>query len=404
MNGDAAPELALLDARNLIQLPGFQDMDPQRKELLRSKFQHILDRPTSIRLVQGSHLDELQFRVSSGGKQNAHRQALPFKQRSIAKKVTVEFDVATLYFKEMMKPSAIAKKLRLSPEKVYRIVELIKRNANRVFDRLREGADPKESMDQQVQFDPQTQKVFDGIAEKVYTRRREVKGNQKLTKAKNPELLSEMESFFMQHGIYLHSSQQLQSHLLQKLGPDKVPSSLTIRKLMKEKFNLHYKRLQKASTKYRDPQYNEKRMWVSRIMAQFFKEEVIIICIDESNFKFDSLPSRQWQFDYGSLDPISTKPKQTSTSMKSRRDVNLLYRTDDEINYGQYLKQINHAQQPLAWQISELHSHQNLAQQFSDKTLELTTKTNQEVKGIVAEANPNQAEQDMPNAQTSQTK
>ena len=79
MNGDAAPELALLDARNLIQLPGFQDMDPQRKELLRSKFQHILDRPTSIRLVQGSHLDELQFRVSSGGKYNAHRQALPFK-------------------------------------------------------------------------------------------------------------------------------------------------------------------------------------------------------------------------------------------------------------------------------------------------------------------------------------
>jgi hypothetical protein len=50
----------------------------------------------------------------------------------------------------MMKPSAIAKKLRLSPEKVYRIVELIKSNANRVFDRLRDGADPKESMDQQV--------------------------------------------------------------------------------------------------------------------------------------------------------------------------------------------------------------------------------------------------------------
>jgi hypothetical protein len=50
-------------------------------------------------------------------------------------------------------------------------------------------------------------------------------------------------------------------------------------------------------------------MWVSRIMAQFFKEEVIIICIDESNFKFDSLPSRQWQFDYGSLDPIPNRPK-----------------------------------------------------------------------------------------------
>jgi hypothetical protein len=67
VNGNAAPELALLDARNLIQLPGFQDLDPLRKELLRTKFQHILDRPISTRLVQGSHLDELQFRVRSGG-------------------------------------------------------------------------------------------------------------------------------------------------------------------------------------------------------------------------------------------------------------------------------------------------------------------------------------------------
>jgi hypothetical protein len=58
-NGNAAPELALLDARNLIQLPGFQDLDPQRKELLRTKFQYILDRPINSRLVQGSHLDEL---------------------------------------------------------------------------------------------------------------------------------------------------------------------------------------------------------------------------------------------------------------------------------------------------------------------------------------------------------
>ena len=133
MNGDAAPELGELDARNLIELPAFQDVDSQRKELLRSKFQHILNRPISTRLVHGSHLDELQFRVRSGGIDNTHSQALPFKQRSIAKKVTLEFDVATLYFKEMMKPSAIAKKLRLSPDKVYRIVELIKRNANRIF-------------------------------------------------------------------------------------------------------------------------------------------------------------------------------------------------------------------------------------------------------------------------------
>ena len=61
---------------------------------------------------------------------------------------------------------------------------------------------------------------------------------------------------------------------------------------MQEKFNLKFSRLDKANTKYRDPQYNEKRMWVSRLLAQFIKEEVIIICIDESNFKHDTLPSK----------------------------------------------------------------------------------------------------------------
>ena len=95
-------------------------------------------------------MDELQFRVSSGGKENTYSQALPFRERSIAKKVAVEFDVATLYFKEMMKPSAIAKKLKLSIDMVYRIVELIKRNANRVFKKLRGGADPADSKNQQV--------------------------------------------------------------------------------------------------------------------------------------------------------------------------------------------------------------------------------------------------------------
>ena len=63
---------------------------------------------------------------------------------------------------------------------------------------------------------------------------------------------------------------------------------------MKEKFKLKFKKLDKANTKYRDTDFNEKRLWVSRIMAQFIKEETIIICIDESNFRHDTLPSKQW--------------------------------------------------------------------------------------------------------------
>jgi hypothetical protein len=40
---------------------------------------------------------------------------------------------------------------------------------------------------------------------------------------------------------------------------------------MKSKFNLKYKKLDKANTKYRDSVYNDKRIWISRLVAQFLK-------------------------------------------------------------------------------------------------------------------------------------
>ena len=61
---------------------------------------------------------------------------------------------------------------------------------------------------------------------------------------------------------------------------------------MKDKFNLKYKRVEKANVRYRDPEYNEKRLWISRLVAQFMKEDVILISIDESNFRHDALPGK----------------------------------------------------------------------------------------------------------------
>lgn len=46
--------------------------------------------------------------------------------------------------------------------------------------------------------------------------------------------------------------------------------------------------------RYLDPTYNEKRLWVSRLLAQFHKEGAVIISIDESNFRVDSFPKRKW--------------------------------------------------------------------------------------------------------------
>ncbi len=55
--------------------------------------------------------------------------------------------------------------------------------------------------------------------------------------------------------------------MLKELPEKQVPSAVVLRKMMKETFNLRYKSLEKANLKYRDPAYNEKRLWVSRLLA-----------------------------------------------------------------------------------------------------------------------------------------
>ena len=55
---------------------------------------------------------------------------------------------------------------------------------------------------------------------------------------------------------------------------------------------MRYGKTQAANVRYRDPTFNDKRLWVSRLLAQFLVEDAIIISVDESNFRSDVLPSR----------------------------------------------------------------------------------------------------------------
>ena len=89
----------------------------------------------------------------------------------------------------------------------------------------------------------------------------------KTNKQNNEALLQEMENYFKKNGIYSCTSQDIRNYLLEKLPEEQVPSVCIIRKIMKSKFNLKYKKLDKANVKYRDSTYNDKRMWISRLMA-----------------------------------------------------------------------------------------------------------------------------------------
>jgi hypothetical protein len=62
--------------------------------------------------------------------------------------------------------------------------------------------------------------------------------------------------------------------------------------ILKTKFKLKYKKLEKANIKYSDPLYNEKRLWVSKLLTMFLIEDAVIISVDESNFRSEVLMNK----------------------------------------------------------------------------------------------------------------
>jgi len=68
-------------------------------------------------------------------------------------------------------------------------------------------------------------------------------------------------------------------------GGGHVPSKSTVRLILKRQFGMSYRAANAAKTKYNDTDFDEKRVWVSRLLAQFMMADVVIVSIDESSFK-----------------------------------------------------------------------------------------------------------------------
>ncbi|CDW90737.1 UNKNOWN [Stylonychia lemnae] len=123
----------------------------------------------------------------------------------------------------------------------------------------------------------------------------------------NPLLLDAIERFIQLFGIYDITAAKLHAYLGDLKHQNElpvevhIPSKNTLLKILNETFHLRYGHLQAANLKYRDPTYNNKRLWISRLLGQFIHDDFLIVSIDESNFRSDSLPSMQWEFNQASL-------------------------------------------------------------------------------------------------------
>ena len=149
--------------------------------------------------------------------------------------------------------------------------------------------------------------MFKRVVKRVSSPQKPAKRAGRKGTRKDPKLLRAIAKVLDKTGIYHMTADKLKVglHELQNSSLEmanlQVPCPATLRTILKESFHLKFGKSSAANPKYRDPTYNEKRLWVSRLLSQLFLEDALIISVDESNFRSDALPSRQWAFDNSAL-------------------------------------------------------------------------------------------------------
>ena len=91
------------------------------------------------------------------------------------------------------------------------------------------------------------------------------------------------------HSLYVHLQHVLHPTV-------KPPGMSTIYYILRKEFNLRFRPSPPVLTRYLDPAYDEKRQWVSRLLAHFMQQGMVIVSVDESHVRSDSFARRQWRF------------------------------------------------------------------------------------------------------------
>jgi hypothetical protein len=131
--------------------------------------------------------------------------------------------------------------------------------------------------------------------------------NTVVFKSEDTAVKDAIASYLENTGIYELKLLTLKQDLLTKLPPLQVPGNSTLSKILRNDFRLSYRRLSHVNIRYRDPDYDDKRLWIARLMTQFIHDKILVICVDESNFRSEVLPNKQWQFQ-GLMRSLSAKP------------------------------------------------------------------------------------------------
>ena len=244
----------------ILETPLLQKADPQTLDRVKVGLKRLLsDRQTELEEVK-----------------EEFRQLHPLEQLITKKKVTGKREVKQLekerqmmHLKhvEKLKPSQIAKKLRVDVNDVYRADKRLKVNYRKAKQ----------------------------VGEKLGTHQLEYFYDQSIPDAKRVEVKEAVANFVQTNGLKdLTRAKVIEG--VKPLLPNLKLDPGDISKVLREDLHLCFLRYDSAMIRYQDPTFDCKRLWVSRILSQFLIDGALIISIDESHIRHDSQKQYQWQF------------------------------------------------------------------------------------------------------------
>ena len=154
-----------------------------------------------------------------------------------------EHEVALLTFRDNMKPRHIAERLGVSRNLVYNCLDRLKANLKAFL-----------QLDTQQQ-----QQMLAGNMPRIVRDR----------KTEDPERIAAVKAYIQTYGLQNVSLSKLKSYINRQL-PHKPPVGMdSVRSMLLERLNLKYGPFNASRYRYEDPSYDEKRVQVCRLLAQF---------------------------------------------------------------------------------------------------------------------------------------
>jgi hypothetical protein len=110
----------------------------------------------------------------------------------------------------------------------------------------------------------------------------------------DPAVKDQVASYLSTNGLFNLKRAKVHQFLQESLPAAQVPSERSISAILKDDFKLRFRRYDGAMARYKDPTFDEKRVWACRLLAQFLTDDALVVSIDESHLRSDQASGYRW--------------------------------------------------------------------------------------------------------------